>query len=162
MRIREYNNSYFEELKDLVAKFRVFLSSLKSIDKKPDYVSAAKELNTYIDKKYPIFIAEINSKIVGYIVCRIEDQVVWLESLYVLPDYRNNNIGSSLFKKAEKISEELNCETLYHWVHPNNHRMIKFLEKQGYDVLNLIEIRKKRKNEEIKSKVKVNEHEFKY
>jgi len=40
--------------------------------------------------------------------------------------------------------------------------MIKFLEKQGYDVLNLIEIRKKRKNEEIKSKVKVNEHEFNY
>jgi ribosomal protein S18 acetylase RimI-like enzyme len=162
VRIREYNNSDFEELKDLVAKFRVFLSTLKSIEKNPDYVSAAKELNTYIDKKHPIFIAEINQKIVGYIVCRIEDGVVWVESLYVSPDYRNNNIGSSLFEKAEKVSEDLNCETLYHWVHPNNHRMINFLDKQGYDVLNLIEIRKKRKDEETKSKVKVNDHEFKY
>ena len=162
MRIREYNSSDFEELKDLVAEFRVFLSSLKSIEKNPDYVSAAKELNTYIDKKYPIFIAEINKKIVGYIVCRIEDEVVWVESLFVSPDYRNNNIGSSLFEKAEEVSKELNCETLYHWVHPNNHRMINFLDKQEYDVLNLIEIRKKRKDEKIKSKVKVNDHEFKY
>ena len=36
------------------------------------------------------------------------------------------------------------------------------MKKQGYDVLNLIEIRKKRKNEEVNSKVNVNEHKFNY
>jgi hypothetical protein len=38
---------------------------------------------------------------------------------------------------------ELGGDTLYNWVLPNNYRSIPFLKKHGYDVLNLIEVRKR-------------------
>lgn len=79
-----------------------------------------------------------------------------------MPDYRRQGIATSLFKKAEELGKNLGSETIYNWVHPNNHKIIKFLKKQGYDVLNLIEIRKKISNEKLTEKIKINEHEFNY
>lgn len=41
-------------------------------------------------------------------------------------------------------------------------RMIEFLRKRGYTVLNLIEIRKPWQNEKTTQKIIVGEHEFDY
>ena len=162
MNIRLYQDDDFEDVINLVAKFRIALAKLKDRDKEKDLISAQKELNNYIKKEYPIYVAGNDEKIVGYLVCRVEDDVVWAESLYVLPDYRQRGIGTSLYEKAEKLADDLGSDTVYNWIHPNNDKIINFLKKQGYDVLNLIEIRKKRKNEEGNSKVNVNEYEFNY
>ncbi len=110
---------------------------------------AKEELQDYIDNKYPIFIVkDKENKVVGYLVCKVEEDIVWAESLYVLPEYRRRGgIASLLFNEAEKLAEKLGSDTVYNWVHPNNDRIIKFLEKRGYDVLNLIEIRKSWKDE---------------
>lgn len=69
---------------------------------------------------------------------------------------------SSLYKEAEKVAKSYNEDTVYNYVHPNNHKMIEFLKKHGYTVLNLIEIRKPYKNEELKSKINVNNYKFDY
>jgi len=150
-------------ISQLIASFRVELASLKDIKKKPDIDNAKEELQDYMNCKYPIFVAENkNNLIVGYIVCKIESEVVWAESLYVLPEYRRTGIASLLFNEAENLAQKHGNDTVYNWVHPNNHRMIKFLEKNGYDVLNLIEIRKSREGETNSRKIKVDTHEFKY
>ncbi len=50
---------------------------------------AKEELQDYIDNKYPIFIVkDKENKVVGYLVCKVEEDIVWAESLYVLPEYR--------------------------------------------------------------------------
>ena len=69
---------------------------------------------------------------------------------------------SALYKEAEKVAESYNEDTVYNYVHPNNNKMIEFLKKHGYTVLNLIEIRKPYKNEELKSKINVNNYKFDY
>ncbi|MGI6239888.1 MAG: GNAT family N-acetyltransferase, partial [Christensenellales bacterium] len=53
-------------------------------------------------------------------------------------------------------------DTLYHFVHPNNHGMIRFLARRGYDVLNLIEIRKRLPGEDRGAPITVGEHTFRY
>ena len=53
-------------------------------------------------------------------------------------------------------------DTVYNYVHPNNHRMIEFLRKRGYTVLNLIEIRRPYKDEKLTQTIAVGEHEFDY
>ena len=52
-------------------------------------------------------------------------------------------------------------ETLFFWVHPNNNKMISFLFKQGYDTLNLIEIRKNKGHTPGKT-INVGENTFEY
>jgi len=161
--IRIFEEKDKADISHLIAYFRVELASLKDIKKEPDIFNAKEELQDYINRKYPIFVAvNKDNLLIGYIVCKVESEVVWAESLYVLPEYRRSGIASLLFNEVEKLAQKYGNDTVYNWVHPNNLSMIKFLEKNGYDVLNLIEIRKSRKGETNTKKIKVDKHEFKY
>ena len=163
MKIKSFEKEDKNEVINLIGKFRVRTAQLKGIEKGIDLKNANEELEFYIKKKYPIFIAEDDKNtIIGYHVCRVEDEIVWSESLYVIPEMRRKGIGSDLYDEAEKLVKTLGGDTVYNWVHPNNEMSIPFLKKRGYDVLNLIEIRKKRPNEKITQEINVGNHEFKY
>jgi GNAT superfamily N-acetyltransferase len=95
-------------------------------------------------------------------VCKIIDGVVWVESLFVSEQERRKGIATRLYLETEKVAQELGNSTLYNWGHPNNDKMIAFLSRMGYDVLNLIEVRKKLNNEEITGMVKVGDHDYHY
>lgn len=71
-------------------------------------------------------------------------------------------VAAALHGKAEEIAASYGNDTVYNYVHPNNHRMIEFLRKRGYTVLNLIEIRKPYQNEKLTQTITVGEHEFDY
>ena len=146
----------------MIASLRVFLAKLKSIDRNLDLESAADELESYLRNNFPVFIAEERDGLAGYLVCKIEDDVVWAESIFVHSEYRRQGIASSLYVEAERLTQELGGDTLYNWVHPNNNVSISFLEKRGYNVLNLIEVRRPWKGEELSTKVQVGENKFDY
>ena len=163
MKIRSYENRDKTGIIKLIGKFRVRLAQLKGIRKEIDLKNAKEELEFYIKKSYPVFIAEDdNNTIIGYHVCRVEEEIVWSESLYVIPENRRKGIGSDLYEEAEKIVKKLGGDTVYNWVHPNNEMSIPFLKKRGYNVLNLIEIRKKRPNEKITQEINVGKYDFNY
>jgi ribosomal protein S18 acetylase RimI-like enzyme len=155
-----YNDQ--SDLITLIAKFRQSLAEVRNKPGKFDLAAAKKELAEYQRKDFPIYIAETNQgKIIGYLVCRVDEAVVWAESLFILPAYRRQGIGSALYAQAENLAEELGNETLYNWVDPTNDRIIQFLKKRGYNVLNLIELRRTRTGENVTGKVRVGTHEFK-
>ena len=152
----------------LVAGFRAALRAVRT--GKPEsnvpvqHAAALEELKGYEDDPaYPIFVAEIESgELVGYLVCRVDEEVVWAESLYVTPAYRRGGIAGALYAEAYRRAQEVGVATVYNWVHPNNDRIITFLKKRGYDVLNLVEIRRAREGEEIEGEIQVGEHRFRY
>ncbi len=146
----------------LTVDFRKTLSSFKGLKSNVDVDDAVEELRYYLNKGYPIFAVSDNGRYVGYGVCRIEDDVVWLESIYVRPEYRGKGVGKMLFDKAEAIGKDYGNDTLYMYVHPNNDRMIGFLNHINYNVLNLIEIRKAYKDEENKTEYSIGNNTFKY
>lgn len=160
--IRPYHIADKEEVVTMIASLRVFLAKLKSIDRNLDLESAADELESYLRNNFPVFIAEERDGLAGYLVCKIEDDVVWAESIFVHSEYRRQGIASSLYVEAERLTQELGGDTLYNWVHPNNNVSISFLEKRGYNVLNLIEVRRPWKGEELSTKVQVGENKFDY
>jgi len=96
------------------------------------------------------------------LVCRVDKDVVWAESLFVSSEYRRQGIGTSLYAEAEHLAQELGNETLYNWVDPNNTGIIRFLQKRGYSVLNLIELRRIRSGEKMTKKICVGATEFDY
>ena len=146
----------------LIAKFRVELKSYKNTQADEDISAAKNEFAEYIDEGFPVFVYKDGSQCLGFLVCRVNSGVVWVESLYVLNEHRRKGIAALLFSEAEKLAASYGGDMVYNYVHPNNDGMISFLNKRGYNVLNLIEIRKKYENEEISEQIRIRNNLFEY
>ena len=150
------------QIAELAAEFRVTLRALKGIASEHDPVKGEKEIIEFVQAGFPVFAAKEGNVCIGYIVCRIEGTVLWAEQIYVAKDHRRKGIASALFAKAEEIAASMGEDTIYNYVHPNNEGMIAFLRSRGYTVLNLIEIRKPYRNEELKTTIQVDQNTFDY
>jgi len=151
-----------DALAQMIALFRVELRSYKGIISKTNIEAGREEMEEYLAAGFPVFAAIVNGEYAGYVVCRVEGEIVWVESIFVQEEYRRRGVASALHRKAEEIAASFGEDTVYNYVHPNNHRMIAFLRKRGYTVLNLIEIRKPYKGEMLTQTISVGEHEFDY
>ena len=151
-----------DDLAQMVALFRVELRSYKGIASKPNKDAGREEMEEYLAAGFPVFAAVVDGEYAGYVVCRIDNEVVWVESIFVKEEYRHHGVATALHSKAEEIAATYGEDTVYNYVHPNNHRMIEFLRNRGYTVLNLIEIRKPYEGEKLTQKVCVGEHKFDY
>ena len=151
-----------DDLVEMVALFRVELRSYKGIVSKPNMNAGREEMEEYLAAGFPVFAAMVDGKYAGYVVCRVDSEVVWVESIFVKQEYRRHGVASALHSKAEEIATSYGDDTVYNYVHPNNHHMIEFLRKRGYTVLNLIEIRRPYKDEKLTQTIVVGEHEFDY
>ncbi len=146
-----------------MAGFHKSLSQIRNHVYKKDLFAVREELAEYREKDFPIYVAEEeNNTIIGYLVCRVDGNVVWAESLFVEPEYRHLGFGTSLYEKAELLAHELGNDTPYNWVDPNNAGMIGFLKKRGYNFLNLIELRRPQTGEENTRNINVGENKFNY
>ena len=158
LEIKQVNDT----LAEIVALFRVELRSFKGIVSKPNVDAGREEMDEYLAAGFPVFAAIVDGEYAGYMVCRVDSEVVWVESIFVREEYRRHGVATALHSKAEEIAASYGDDTVYNYVHPNNHRMIEFLRKRGYTVLNLIEIRKPYKDEKLTQTIAVGEHEFDY
>ncbi len=162
MQIMPIDTQTIPDVAPLAADFRVALKGYKGITSKPDSAAGVEELEEYIQAEFPCYAAYENGECVGYIVCRVDAPCVWVESLYVRPENRQKGVASQLFAKAEALAAAYGEETVFNYVHPNNHGMIGFLRRHGYTVLNLVEIRKPYAGEKLTRRICVGEHSFDY
>ncbi len=150
------------DLGPLVADFRVALKSYKGISATPDPAAGAEELKEYLDAGFPCFAAKKDHQFIGYVVCKVAEPCVWVEALYVRPENRGSGAASQLFCKAEELAGSYGENTVYNNIHPNNHAVIRFLQKHGYSVINLVEVRKPYPGENCRQKLPVGDHFFDY
>ena len=158
LEIKQVNDA----LAEMVALFRVELRSYKGIKSKQNIEAGREEMEEYLSAKFPVYTALVDGEYAGYVVCRVDSGVVWVESIFVKEEHRRHGVATALHSKAEEIAASYGDDTVYNYVHPNNHRMIEFLQKRGYTVLNLIEIRKPYKDEKLTQTIAVGEYEFDY
>ena len=151
-----------DALAEMVALFRVELRSYKGIVSKTNIEAGREEMEEYLAAGFPVFAAIMDGEYAGYVVCRVDSQVVWVESIFVKEEYRHHGVATALHSKAEEIAATYGEDTVYNYVHPNNHRMIEFLRKRGYTVLNLIEIRKPYEGEQFTQTISVGDNYFDY
>jgi ribosomal protein S18 acetylase RimI-like enzyme len=163
MKVREYTTGDRPTTVALIAEFRVALSALRGRVREPDRGAAAAELEEYVRRGFPIRVAETESgELAGYLVCRVDGDTVWAESLFVRPGFRRRGVAGMLFDEAERLAAERGEPTVYNWVHPNNEPVLEFLRSRGYDVLNLIEVRRARPGEDPAGTMAVGDREFRY
>ena len=162
MDIIKISKDNYNQFGSLVADFRVALKSYKGIKALPDAEAGESEMKEYIDSDFPCYAAVCDGESVGYIVCRVDAPCVWVESIYAKPEFRRIGVATQLFEKAEELAKSFGEDTVFNYVHPNNHGMIAFLRKHGYTVINLVEIRKPYKDEQLTQTIQVGEHAFDY
>lgn len=161
MQIRPAQTQDTAELQRLIAEFRVALAEVRGRVRDLDLNAAQAELAEYHVKGFPIYVAEAElGELVGYLVCRVEGEVVWAESLYVRLSVRRQGIGTALYAQAEMLAHKLGGDAPYNWVDPDNEKIIRFLQQRGYNVLNLIELRRPYTGEELAHRVQVGDYEF--
>lgn len=73
LEIRQVNDA----LAEMVALFRVELRSYKGIASKPNAEDGREEMKEYLLAGFPVFAATVHGEYAGYVVCRIESEVVW-------------------------------------------------------------------------------------
>lgn len=151
-----------EAVAPMVAGFRGELNSFQGVQDSPSVESGRAELKEYLAAGFPAFAAVREGVCTGYVVCRVEVPAVWVESIYVKEEFRGRGVASVLFARAEEIAASYGGDTLFNYVHPNNHRIIGFLRKHGYTVLNLIEVRRPHAEERPSRRIRVGEHTFDY
>lgn len=161
MKIRQSEPRDRAHLIELVAEFRASLSEFAAKAGDASRAQAAMEIDEYNAKGFPVFVAETEDhRIVGYLVCRVDGKTVWAESLFVLPEHRRHGIGSELYAQAERLAADVGASTVYNWVHPQNRTIVSFLKRRGYDVLNLVELRKAAPGEKADRTITVGSEEF--
>ncbi|MBO4926262.1 MAG: GNAT family N-acetyltransferase [Clostridia bacterium] len=162
MRLIRIDDSQAADAAVLLADFRVTLRGYKGIASEPDVPDALEEMQEYLHKGWPVFAVEDDGALAGYMVLRIEEGVLWVEHLFVRPEYRRQGAASLLFEKAEETARSMGEDTVYNFVHPNNDGMIAFLRAKGYTVLNLIEVRKPYRDETLTETIRVKNNDFDY
>ncbi len=148
------------EFTHMVLDMRLLMNQLNQTTEITTLSSAKLEAESNFANNRKVFVYVLNDELIGYSVLKIEEQVCWLDWLFVKSSFFGKGIASDLFDHAEKYALELGNDQLYIWVHPDNHRMLRFLKKKGYDVLNLLEIKKSKTG--ANQIIRIFENEFKY
>ncbi|MFA6469612.1 MAG: GNAT family N-acetyltransferase [Bacteroidota bacterium] len=80
------------------------------------------------------FVAEIKKHIIGYARMRIniEQQRCYLESLYVLPEFQGQGIGTELLKIVERKAQEKSFNQIWLGVMQQNLPSLAWYKKLGF------------------------------
>jgi len=162
IRVLGVNEAFSYDITPLLVNFRKELALLKNRKLNYNLADAKAELKDYFSSDYEFFIALKSDSVIGYAILKVFDETVWLDQLFVLEAERKNSVATKLLAIANERANNYGKETAFINIHPNNHKMIKFLAKNGYNVLNLIEVRKPYNNESNKTNIQVGENSFLY
>ena len=113
---------------------------------KPDF----KELiQRHAERKEDLcFVAEINGKVVGFMVSYILtlgfgiEKSAWIATLGVNPEYMGQGIGKKLGEKLFNYYKALGIENVYTSVRWDSTDLLSFFKTLGFDRSNFINLRK--------------------
>lgn len=147
MKIRKLNIDDLETLRNL---------SIQTFKETFEEVNTEEDMQKYLDEKLSIeklktelenpnsefYFAENNEEILGYLKLNFKDAQTEklaenhfeIERIYVLKAFLGQKIGQILFDKAIEIGREKNLEYVWLGVWEENHRAIRFYEKNGFEI----------------------------
>ena len=117
-----------------------FICELADYEKLSDDVTATEEIlfeSLFVKKQAEVLIAELDGKPVGFALFFHNFSTfkgracLYLEDLYIKPDFRGKGFGKELFRTLAKIAVERNCDRFEWSVLDWNEPSIEFYKKMG-------------------------------
>lgn len=144
--IRKIEHSEVEQLQKISRKtFTETFEAVNSEENMRQYLQEKLSLEQLISElKNPdseFYFAEKEGEILGYLKLNfgnaqtenVEDGYE-IERIYVLKAFHGMKIGQVLFDKAITIGQEKNMKSVWLGVWEENHRALRFYEKNGFEV----------------------------
>ena len=147
MKIRKINIDDLETLRYL---------SIQTFKETFEEVNTEEDMQKYLDENLSLerlkselenldsefYFIENENKNLGYLKLnfenaqteKVEENYFEIERIYVLKAFLGQKIGQILFDKAIEIGREKNLEYVWLGVWEENHRAIKFYEKNGFEI----------------------------
>jgi len=147
MKIKKINIDDLETLRNL---------SIQTFKETFEEVNTEEDMQKYLDENLSIeklkselenpnsefYFAENNDGILGYLKLnfkdaqteKLEENHFEIERIYVLKVFLGQKFGQILFDKAIEIGRKKNLEYVWLGVWEENHRAIKFYEKNGFEI----------------------------
>ena len=133
----------YAEEKD-AAKIVYFIKELAAYEKMLDEVIATEELLKewiFVQKKAEVIFAIVDDKEIGFALffhnfsTFLGRAGIYLEDLYVMPEYRGKGYGKALLKKLAQIAVERKCGRLEWWCLDWNQPSIDFYLSLGAEAM---------------------------
>ena len=133
----------YAEEKD-AAKILYFIKELAAYEKMSDEVIATEELLKewiFEQKKAEVIFAIVDDKEIGFALffhnfsTFLGRAGIYLEDLYVMPEYRGKGYGKALLKKLAQIAVERKCGRLEWWCLDWNQPSIDFYLSLGAEAM---------------------------
>lgn len=147
MKIRKINIDDLEALRNF---------SIQTFKETFEEVNTEEDMQKYLDENLSIeklktelenpnsefYFGENNDEILGYLKLnfkdaqteKLEENHFEIERIYVLKAFLGQKIGQILFDKAIEIGREKNLEYVWLGVWEENHRAIRFYEKNDFEI----------------------------
>ena len=147
MKIRKINIDDLEALRNL---------SIQTFKETFEEVNTEEDMQKYLDENLSLerlknelenldsefYFIENENKNLGYLKLnfgnaqteKVEENYFEIERIYVLKAFLGQKIGQILFDKAIEIGREKNLEYVWLGVWEENHRAIRFYEKNGFEI----------------------------
>ncbi|MCL2718636.1 MAG: GNAT family N-acetyltransferase [Lachnospiraceae bacterium] len=96
---------------------------------------------TLENENFYVFAAQSNNQFVGYIctvylpkITRVNSKgYLYIDEIWIKPNYRGKGIANALMKKADELSKEINTLGLRLYVSADNSEAISLYKKCGYE-----------------------------
>lgn len=143
MDIREYISQDRECVVELIRQFFEDHQRLSDPDAVYDRGDAEEDLDEWLSYPNSILFVLDDSGIKAFLRLRVESKnVFWIEDIGVERSVRGHHYGKKLLQFAEDYVQERGAKSLFTNISVKNLGSIHFFTKNGFDWLNMIELRK--------------------
>lgn len=143
MIVRKYKKSDFSGLGNLYQKLFTELRTRQGYRKPRVAMKQALEIAAESVKRNSwVLLAEDDSGLIGFSRVQILEGAYFVREVFVVQEQRRRGVGSRLLAACEELVKQKGETSIFLSVEPKNSASIKYLIHNGYDTLNMLELRK--------------------
>jgi len=143
--IRETFKDDINDLAQLVLEFRKEHTQMLGGKCTLTLDEAVEEVKEHLDKEdsgYFVAVDSLSNQLIGFRRWELHEGFYFTRELYIIPDMRRQGIAKALIRHFEKWVLEKGQNIACISCVPHNVAMIMLARSEGYEILNMIEMRK--------------------
>jgi GNAT superfamily N-acetyltransferase len=143
MNVRKYQKDDFHALSRLYGDFFNEMREWQGWEQlKLDESGAEETASESLGGGSTVFLAEDSGRLVGFARVQFWDGAYFVREVFVEKIARRKGVGSKLLASCEDLVQKIGEKSICLTVEPRHSVSIEFLVHNGYDTLNMLELRK--------------------